>query len=259
MDASVRAATANDITSMQALEVDAGQRFREIGLPEIAQDPPPTTEHLLNHVREGSAWLALDAGGEALGYALASVVDGPSERAPGDGNRGRIGPHSSEMETAVSNGALSVWTGEVTEDWIDYNGHMSEGFYGLVFGMASDEYLLRMGFDEAYRERTKGAFYTVETHISFLDELALATPLEVRTCVVGVDDIRLHLFHELIRTSDGVVAATQESLMLHVDTTIDRVGPMTSELLSVASGDAAAQAGLVAADQIGKTIRGPQG
>lgn len=159
----------------------------------------------------------------------------------------------------MSNAPLSVWTGEVIEDWIDYNGHMSEGFYGLVFGMASDEYLLRIGFDEAYRQRTKGAFYTVETHISFLDELALGTPLEVRTVVVGVDEIRLHLFHELVRTADGVVAATQESLMLHVDTTVDRVGPITPEVLAVADNDASAQAGLVDADRLGRTIRGPQG
>lgn len=158
----------------------------------------------------------------------------------------------------MSGGELVVWSGSVVEDWIDYNGHMSEGFYGLVFGMASDEYLLRMGFDQAYRDDTKGAFYTVETHISFLEELSLATPIEVRTSVIGVDDIRLHLFHELVRTADQVVAATQESLLLHVDTTIDRVAPMTSELLSVAGGDASAQAGLVDADQIGKTIRGPQ-
>ncbi len=157
----------------------------------------------------------------------------------------------------MSNQPLTVWTGEVIEDWIDYNQHMSEGFYGLVFGYASDEYLLRMGFDQAYRDETKGAFYTVETHISFLDELALGTPVEVRTTVIGADAIRVHLFHQLVRTADGVVAATQESLMLHVDTSIDRVAPMTDAVLAVSSADAAAHEGLVGPDDIGKVIRGP--
>ena len=158
----------------------------------------------------------------------------------------------------MSNQPLTVWTGAVIEDWIDYNQHMSEGFYGLVFGMASDEYLLRIGFDEAYRETTKGAFYTVETHISFLDELALGTPLEVRTTVVGADQIRLHLFHQLVRGTDEAIAATQESLMLHVDTSVDRVGPMTDAVLAVAAADADAHRGLVDPDDIGKVIRGPQ-
>lgn len=158
----------------------------------------------------------------------------------------------------MPNQPLTVWTGEVIEDWIDYNQHMSEGFYGLVFGMASDEYLLRIGFDETYRESTGGAFYTVETHISFLDELALGTPLEVRTAVVGVDAIRLHLFHQLVRTADDVIAATQESLMLHVDTSIDRVGPMTDAVMAVAEADARDHDGIVDPDDIGKVIRGPQ-
>jgi acyl-CoA thioester hydrolase len=149
------------------------------------------------------------------------------------------------------------WTGSVIEDWIDYNQHMSEGYYGLVFGFATDEYLLRIGFDEAYRDETKGAFYTVETHISFIDELALGTPLHVRTAVIGADAIRLHLFHELVRSTDDVVAATQESLLLHVDTAIDRVGPMAEAVLAAATTDAAAHTGLVADDQIGKIIRGP--
>lgn len=152
---------------------------------------------------------------------------------------------------------LRTWTGEVVEEWIDYNRHMSEGFYGLVFGYATDEYLLKVGFDAAYRSDTKGSFYTVETHISFLDELAFGTPLWVRTTVAGVDPIRLHLFHELMRGTDDAVAATQESLLLHVDTSIDRVGPMTDAVLAAATADAHAHAGLLGDDQIGKVIRGP--
>lgn len=169
----------------------------------------------------------------------------------------RVGRSGTVDSAAMSGGELVVWSGSVVEDWIDYNGHMSEGFYGLVFGMASDEYLLRMGFDQAYRDDTKGAFYTVETHISFLDELALGTPLRVRTWVLGADEIRVHLFHELLGGGDGERAATQETLMLHVDTSIDRVAPMSAALLGVAATDAAGHAGRVDPDDIGKTIRGP--
>ena len=149
------------------------------------------------------------------------------------------------------------WTGAVIDDWIDYNQHMSEGYYGLVFGFATDEYLLRIGFGATYRSNTKGAFYTVETHISFVDELALGTELHVHTSVLGGDELRLHLFHELIRSDDAVVAATQESLLLHVDTSIDRVAPMADATLAAAKQDATAHAGLVAPNQIGKLIHGP--
>ncbi len=152
--------------------------------------------------------------------------------------------------------ALRLWSGTVLDEWIDYNGHMTEGFYGVVFGMASDEYLTRMGFDEHYRAAVGGSFYTVETHIVFVDELDPGAALAVDTTVAGADPKRVHLFHELRRTGDGALAATQESMMLHVDTSIDRVAPMGEELYAVLSADAAAHAGLLGDGTTGRAIRG---
>ena len=150
---------------------------------------------------------------------------------------------------------LRIWRGAVLDEWIDYNGHMSEGFYGVVFGMASDEYLVRMGFDEHYRTATRGSFYTVETHIVFIDELAPGTALTVDTTVAGADPKRVHLFHELRRSGDSALAATQESMMLHVDTSIDRVTPMGDALYAVLKADAEAHAGLLPAGTTGRAIR----
>jgi acyl-CoA thioesterase FadM len=150
---------------------------------------------------------------------------------------------------------LRIWRGAVLDEWIDYNGHMSEGFYGVVFGMASDEYLIRMGFGEHYRTTTGGSFYTVETHIVFVDELAPDTPLAVDTTVAGADPKRVHLFHELRRVGDGALAATQESMMLYVDTNIDRVRPMGADLYAVLQADAAAHAGLLPEGTTGRAIR----
>ena len=152
--------------------------------------------------------------------------------------------------------ALRIWQGPVLDEWIDYNGHMSEGFYGVVFGNASDEYLTRMGFDEHYRTTTGGSFYTVETHIVFVDELAPDTALAVDTTVAGADPKRVHLFHELRRVDDEALAATQESMMLHVDTNIDRVAPMADGLYVVLRADADAHAGLLPTGTTGRAIRG---
>ena len=150
---------------------------------------------------------------------------------------------------------LRIWGGAVLDEWIDYNGHMSEGFYGVVFGMASDEYLTRMGFDEHYRNTAGGSFYTVETHIVFVDELAPGTALAVDTTVAGADPKRVHLFHELRRGGDDALVATQESMMLHVDTRIDRVTPMAEALYAVLRADADAHAGLLSAGATGRAIR----
>ena len=74
----LRAARPTDVAAMQAIEVDAGDRFRAIGMDAVADDPPPATELLLEHVSAGTAWVAIAGAtdGVPLGYALASEVDG---------------------------------------------------------------------------------------------------------------------------------------------------------------------------------------
>ena len=59
--------------------------------------------------------------------------------------------------------------------------------------------------------------FTVETHIRFLAECSDGQTLTASTILVDADDKRLRLYSELY--ADGVLAATGESLYVHVDTT----------------------------------------
>jgi GNAT superfamily N-acetyltransferase len=71
----IRPANAGDIEPMRAIEADAGERFRSIGLHTIADDEPPSAELLIRYVRTGTAWVA-ELDGDVVGYASASIVDG---------------------------------------------------------------------------------------------------------------------------------------------------------------------------------------
>jgi GNAT superfamily N-acetyltransferase len=71
----IRAGAADDVEAMQRIELEAGARFREIGLDAIADDDPPAATTLLRHVDAGTAWVAVDETGHRIGYATASVVD----------------------------------------------------------------------------------------------------------------------------------------------------------------------------------------
>ena len=42
--------------------------------------------------------------------------------------------------------ALQIWRRVVPTEWIDYNGHLTEGYYGVAFADASDELLIYLGF-----------------------------------------------------------------------------------------------------------------
>lgn len=111
--------------------------------------------------------------------------------------------------------SLTTYETPVLEDWIDYNGHLTEGYYVLVFGFATDAAMDALGLGADYRQETGCSLYTVEAHVRYLQEVAQGARLRVRTHVVGVVQKKLHLAHEMF-VGDELVA-TEEILGIHVD------------------------------------------
>jgi acyl-CoA thioester hydrolase len=112
----------------------------------------------------------------------------------------------------------------VRPDWIDYNGHLSEPYYVLVFGHATDALMDRVGLDAAYRSATGCSLYTVEAHVRYLREVPDGSELAVRTRVLQVDAKRVHFAHEMF-VGDTLVA-TEELLAVHVDAEAGRASPL---------------------------------
>ena len=120
----------------------------------------------------------------------------------------------------MSDQILSTYSTRVREEWIDYNGHLSEAYYVLVFGFATDAAMEALGLGEDYREATGCSLYTVEAHVRYVQEVNRDAQLEVRTLVAGSAQKKLHLAHEM--RVDGEVVATEEILGIHVDQTSGR-------------------------------------
>lgn len=154
----------------------------------------------------------------------------------------------------MSSTPLEVYRTTVAESWIDYNGHMNEGYYAVAFGDASDAYLIRAGFDAEYRTANGGTFYTVETHIRYLREVALGDPIAFHTTVLGADAKKLHLFHSMVHETADFEAATQEVFLLHVDMASVKVSPMGADLLAAIERDRAAHEHMVP-EAAGQAIR----
>lgn len=102
----------------------------------------------------------------------------------------------------------------VHPEWIDYNGHLSEAYYVLVFGHATDALMDHVGLDASYRTRTGASLYTVEAHVRYLAEVPGIADLKVTTRVIGVDTKRVRVAHELV--VDDRLRATEEIMALHV-------------------------------------------
>jgi acyl-CoA thioesterase FadM len=144
-------------------------------------------------------------------------------------------------------GPLDLYRVSVKPEWIDYNGHMNEAYYVLVFGLTTDAFLDLIGMDASYRERTHTSLYTVEGHIAYLQDVPLGTSLRVTTTLVAADAKRVHLFHQMIRESDGVNLATYELLALHVDQRGPKVSAMPAAILDKVGAIAAAHSSLASA------------
>ena len=73
---SVRQARPEDVGRLQAIQLAAGNAFREIGMPAVADSPPLPAESLTGYRRAGRAWVAADEYDEPVGFVVADVVDG---------------------------------------------------------------------------------------------------------------------------------------------------------------------------------------
>lgn len=114
----------------------------------------------------------------------------------------------------------------------DGNGHVNVGHYYRLHMSAADEFFQRLGFDEAYRERTGHSVFSVEHHIRFGDESLVGDDLTVHLRLLGVGPKALHGQTIIVNRTRGTIANTLEFLELHVDLTSRRTTPMPAELVT---------------------------
>lgn len=105
---------------------------------------------------------------------------------------------------------------KVQPDWIDYNGHMRDGYYVIAFSAAIDDLMDDIGLDKAYRAETGCTLYTLEIHLYYLAEVKQDEPLTIRMRVLGLDEKRLHALF-LMERRDGTLISTQDTMLMHVD------------------------------------------
>jgi acyl-CoA thioester hydrolase len=110
----------------------------------------------------------------------------------------------------------TIYRTAVSPDWIDYNGHVRDAYYGVALSLATDALMdHHLGLDAAYRARTKCTLYSLEMHIHWLREVKLGDIIEVDAHVLAYDSKRLHLGTDTrVAGRDGVAAAA-EFMLLH--------------------------------------------
>ncbi len=156
--------------------------------------------------------------------------------------------------TASIPAPLQLHSPTVAPQWVDYNGHMSESCFLLVFGDSSDAFFRFVGIDERYRDEQGLSLYTVETHIHNIQEASEGEPLKLTLQVLDCDDKRVHIFHSMFHGVSGELLATGEQMLLHVDMKAGRASPMPDWLLEHMQAIHAAHAALPRPRQVGASI-----
>ncbi|WP_179402299.1 thioesterase family protein [Burkholderia guangdongensis] len=113
---------------------------------------------------------------------------------------------------------LTIYRDTVRPEWVDYNGHLRDAFYLLIFSFATDALIDRIGLDDATRQARGRSVYTLEAHVNYLHEIREGTPVRVDARVLAHDAKRMHLYFEMFADGhDGPVSASEQMLM-HVAT-----------------------------------------
>ncbi|HET6965605.1 MAG TPA: GNAT family N-acetyltransferase [Acidimicrobiales bacterium] len=76
MSEQLRAARREDLPALREIERESGQRYREFGLDQVADDEPASIEVLATYAEGSRAWVAVDPDGVPVGYILVDEVDG---------------------------------------------------------------------------------------------------------------------------------------------------------------------------------------
>lgn len=72
----IRAVLPDELPLLQDIERAAGRCFRDVGMPEIAEDEPLALGELARYQRAGLAWVVTDGADAPVAYLIADRVDG---------------------------------------------------------------------------------------------------------------------------------------------------------------------------------------
>ncbi len=118
----------------------------------------------------------------------------------------------------------------VRKDWTDYNGHLNDGYYAVIFSHATDAFLEFAGIDAAYRARSRRTVFTGEMKLRYRHEVRAGDDVLIETRLGVMDVKRFTLHHRMRHAVDGTILADCEVLNLSIDTTGPKVAPFEAEI-----------------------------
>src|SRR5271165_5138957 len=92
---------------------------------------------------------------------------------------------------------LPVLSTAVVREWLDYNGHMNDAAYAIVFSRSVDALMDRIGLDAKARERTGRTLYTLQMMLHYFKEAREGDALAVACHLLEHDEKRMRVWLDM--------------------------------------------------------------
>lgn len=104
----------------------------------------------------------------------------------------------------------------VGAEFVDYNGHMNDAAYAVVFSHSCDALMDSIGLDAAARKATGQTLYTIKMMLHYFWEVKEGAELEVTCQLLEHDAKRLRVWFEMRVSGADAPCAASEQLLLSV-------------------------------------------
>ena len=125
-----------------------------------------------------------------------------------------------------------VYRDTVRAEWVDYNGHLRDAFYMLIYSYATDALLDAIGLDAARRTARGRSMYTLEAHLNYLREIKEGARVRVDVRLLEYDAKRVRVYLEMFADDGAEPVSASEQLLLHVDRSGPRAAAFDADVLA---------------------------
>jgi acyl-CoA thioester hydrolase len=151
--------------------------------------------------------------------------------------------------------ALPVHEATVVTEWVDYNGHMNDAAFALVFSRSIDALMDRLGLDAAARKKSGQSLFTLQMMLHYFKEAKEGDAIAIACHLLEHDEKRMRVWLDMT-TKGGERLAASEQLLISVALGGEgtRVVPWGFETKAALDALAKAQSGLARPPAAGEGI-----
>jgi acyl-CoA thioester hydrolase len=121
---------------------------------------------------------------------------------------------SFSRENAMRHGStLPVLETTVVGEWVDYNGHMNDAAYAIVFSRSVDALMDRVGLDAAARKQSGQTLFTLQMMLHYFKEAKEGDALTVSFQLLEHDDKRMRVWLDMTAPGGERLAASEQLLI----------------------------------------------